>query len=454
MRGFLFRYLFLPLRDRLKREQVARDLRFLRAYETWPEERRKAFVARKLHDLLAFASQRVPFYREYFGGRVVTDLKAFPVLTKEEIRRQPEKFLAEGWQRRPHEINASSGTTGTPFRFYVDRRSISLGLAAQYRFLEKIGHRWGRPILSLWGNPSSYAKEKQPIKRLGSWLRNERVFPSFTLKDPRAFEDLVRLYLQVRPWLLYGYSKALYAFALYLRDRGLEVPPPRAVVATSETLFPSERRVVAEVFRAPVHGQYGFGEILSVAYQCARGYYHTVEPHVVVETRERPGLADPKVREFVVTDLDNRVMPFIRYAPGDLLVLGEEPEPCGWPGWTFQEVLGRTTDLIRTPEGGYVTVPSFFGVDTVKDIPDLRKYQVIQKSLTDFEVKLVVGPAFLRNREAYETRLRRLFQEIVGEVTVRFRYVDDIPPEPTGKYLLVKSELKDEGPPSPAGPRQ
>ena len=442
MRGWLFVHGFLPLRDRLKHEQVVRHWRFLRAFESWPVSRRRAFVEQKLHDLLAYASQRVPFYRDLFGGRVETRLDAFPVLTKEEIRQQPERFLAEGWQQRPHSTNVSSGTTGTPFRFYVDHQSISLALAAQYHFLEKIGHRWGRPILSLWGNPRSYAKERHWLKRVGNWLRNERVFPSFTLKNPEAFEALWRLYLRVRPALLYGYSKALYAFALYLEDRGAEVPPPRAIVATSETLFPHERERIERVFRAKVHGQYGFGEILSVAYQCPHGYYHTVEPHVVVETRERPDIADPRVREFVVTDLDNRVMPFIRYAPGDLLVLGEEPEACGWPGWTFQEVLGRTSDLIRTPAGGYVTIPSFFGVDTVKDIPDLRKYQVIQRDLTHFELKLVVGPRFLERQREYEQRLLRLFQEVVGPVHVQVRYVDDIPPEPTGKYLLVKSELR------------
>ncbi len=446
MRGALFRHVFLPLRDAWKREQVARQWRFLKVYETWPPEKRQAYVQHKLQDLLAYACQRVPFYREYFGGRVVTDLEAFPILSKQDLRNRLQDFLAEGWQHLPHERNASSGTTGTPFHFYVDRRSISLGLAAQYRFLEKIGHRWGEPILSLWGNPRSYAKERHWLKRLGNLLRNETVFPSFRLKGPEAFEDLLRLYQSLKPSLLYGYSKALYAFALFLRDQGVQVPPPRAIVATSETLLPQERQVIQKVFRAPVHGQYGFGEILSVAYQCAQGFYHVVEPHVVVEARERPELADPRVREFVVTDLDNRVMPFIRYRPGDLLVLGEEPEPCGWSGWTFREVLGRTSDLIRTPQGGYVTIPSFFGVDTVKDIPDLRKYQVIQKSLRRFEVKLVVGPEFLKERARYEERLRGLFRSIVGKVEVAFRYVDDIPPEPTGKYLLVKSELPPQEP--------
>ncbi len=445
MRGWLFTRVFLPLRDRWKHEAVVRHWQFLRAFERWSEDRRQAYVQQKLQDLLAYASQRVPFYRELFGGQVETRLEAFPILTKEDLRRQPERFLAEGWSSLPYEVNVSSGTTGTPFRFYVDRRSLSLALAAQYHFLERIGHRWGRPILTLWGNPRSFAKERHWMKRLGNLLRNETVFPAFTLKSREAYEHLVDLYQRLRPELLYGYSKALYAFALSVEEQGLALPPPRVIVATSETLLPEERHRIERVFRARVHGQYGFGEILSVAYQCPKGYYHTVEPHVVVETRRRPGLQDPETQEIVVTDLDNRVMPFIRYTPGDLVVLGAEPKPCGWSGWTFREVIGRTTDLIQTPEGGYVTVPSFFGVDTVRNIPDLLKYQVVQKGKTQFELKLVVGPRFRERQKEYEQQLLQLFREIVGPVGVQIRYVEDIPPEPTGKYLLVKREWSEEG---------
>src|SRR5690606_37868644 len=61
--------------------------------------------------------------------------------------------------------------------------------------------------------------------------------------------------------------------------------------------------------------------------------------------------APGEVGRVVLTDLHNRVMPFLRYDTGDLAALG----PADWPGGRGFPIVtrldGRTEEVLRTPSG-------------------------------------------------------------------------------------------------------
>jgi phenylacetate-coenzyme A ligase PaaK-like adenylate-forming protein len=57
----------------------------------------------------------------------------------------------------------------------------------------------------------------------------------------------------------------------------------------------------------------------SVGYSCPEGgSYHTSDEHVVMEVEDETGhAAFEREGAFLITDLDNHAMPFIRYRNGD-----------------------------------------------------------------------------------------------------------------------------------------
>jgi hypothetical protein len=83
------------------------------------------------------------------------------------------------------------------------------------------------------------------------------------------------------------------------------------------------------------------------------------------------------------------------------------------------------------------TVEAFIRVEW--DVRTVREYQVIQTALDRVQLKLVTTPEFThRDGE----RLRRRFEAFLGPgVTVEVAEVDDIPLEPSGKRLAVKTEV-------------
>ncbi|MBM4117958.1 hypothetical protein FJ251_09525 [bacterium] len=84
-----------------------------------------------LRALIAHAARQVPYYRRLFRDRGLepedfrepADLALLPRLTKEIIRREGAAMLADDWRRFQPRTKATSGSTGVPLRFWIDRRS-------------------------------------------------------------------------------------------------------------------------------------------------------------------------------------------------------------------------------------------------------------------------------------------------------------------------------------------
>jgi phenylacetate-CoA ligase len=115
---------------RLLGEHFIRDLREMEMAQWLEPEQLKARTEQKLAPLLAHAAQHVPFYRDYYRKhgieperlQTVEDLRGLPVLTKSEYREQGiDQFLADNIPEHRRLERATSGSSGEPFRFLIDR---------------------------------------------------------------------------------------------------------------------------------------------------------------------------------------------------------------------------------------------------------------------------------------------------------------------------------------------
>jgi phenylacetate-CoA ligase len=70
-----------------------------------------------LKELLEHATANVSFYRH-----LNADISCFPVINKNIIRSSPKLFLADGYTINKLYSVTTSGSTGTPFTIYQDKR--------------------------------------------------------------------------------------------------------------------------------------------------------------------------------------------------------------------------------------------------------------------------------------------------------------------------------------------
>ena len=142
----------------------------------------------------------------------------------------------------------------------------------------------------------------------------------------------------------------------------------------------------------------------------------------------------------VVTDLHNFATPLIRYEIDDYAEVGE-PCSCGRGLPVIKSVLGRVRNMLTLPSGEKLWPSYHFIFDEAlgKSIPSLREAQLVQRTLRDIEVKLVVTRPVTAEEEAEAKRA--LGEALSDAFDFRFVYVDEMPRPRSGKFQAVLSEL-------------
>ncbi len=384
---------------------------WLREFFSWPQSRRRAWQDRRFRQVLRHAATHVPFYRGLLGNDVDdVGLADLPIVDKTTMRADMDTFRSEGWQEMPHLPKRTSGTTGDPWSYPLDKAAWEHQYGAAIFFWERTGYRYGERMVML-GSPPSLVPDGTSWKaRLRSRLERRLVSLAGVDVGPAASARRAELAGEAGAALWYGYPGIVAAMADAVAERSLPVKAPHAIVTTSEMLLPTWRRRIEEVFRVPVFDEYGCndGGILSLS--CAAGRYHLAENVSVVEVVDGGAPCPPGAEgDVVVTNLHARVMPFLRYRVGDRAVLGEGPCPCGGGGATLKRVVGREADQLRLPDGRALSPQALWSI--FKTTPHVRGWQVVQPKPDRVTVRLDVELGF---DAAEEQRIKRSFQEHCG----------------------------------------
>jgi phenylacetate-CoA ligase len=146
----------------------------------------------------------------------------------------------------------------------------------------------------------------------------------------------------------------------------------------------------------------------------------------------------------VVTSLLNYATPLIRYELEDIVEVGESCA-CGRGLPVLRRIQGRIKDLVHLPNGD-TCFPNVWS--DLMAVAKIRQFQMIQTSLQDIVLKLVVrSPLDEAERQSVTLAIhKKMFHDFDVEIV----YTDDIPREPSGKYREFKFELA--SPPTTAQP--
>jgi len=146
---------------------------------------------------------------------------------------------------------------------------------------------------------------------------------------------------------------------------------------------------------------------------------------------------DGETGRMVVTDLHNYGMPFIRYEIGDLGVATTKMCSCGRGLPLIADVVGRSLDVIRTPEGKIV--PGEFFPHLFKDYSGIARFQVVQDKINHLVIKLVPTDKF---EDAARSKIDQEIRKAVGSTMVLdYQVVSEIPLTATGKYRVTVSSI-------------
>jgi phenylacetate-CoA ligase len=431
-----FAQVVLPLRDSVRGRSYARNRSLLWKSQWWSYQELRAFQWRELRKLLECAFNFVPYYQRKYAEagarlgdiRTWDDFAKLPTLTRQEVNANRSELCSTSFRGKllPY---ATGGSSGVPTRFYRTYESYDWRTAARDRVYSWAGLMQGERAAYLWGAPvGKVSRKARWTEAVSNLLQRRLVLNTFTQNEKLWTEVYHRIW-SFRPGTVVGYVSSLSAFSEFLRERKWKLPELRGVIAAAEPLFSDTRAAITAAFRAPVFNTYGSREFMSMAGECEQqDGLHINAENLLVETAEA-GLPS----SIYVTDLHNYGMPFIRYEIGDLGMLVTETCTCGRGLPRLTTIEGRVLDALRTADGR--VVPGEFFPHLLKDIPEIREYQVVQKTLGQIEIAAVISE---RVSEGSLALLRsEIGKAFGGQIDWQIKPVDQIPRRQSGKQRIT-----------------
>jgi phenylacetate-CoA ligase len=406
--------------------------REIHAMERWPRPELEAWQRRKLAALLDHARARVPYWRKTLraSGEELAHPERFceiPFLTKELIQQEGDALVDTGPSRGRVTRSSTGGSTGRNIWFLLDMETNDRRRAAALLTDTWEDVRPGTRTVTLWGSPLDAHPSR--LSRTYDALANRLLLSAYRL-DEAAVESHCQRLRAFRPEIVISYPSILAHFARRMGKDRCRALALRRIFTSAEALFPSIRLELEDLFGCPVRNRYASREFGMIAAQCPVGErLHVMDPRFLIESVSQDG-APP---ELVVTDLDNRLQPFIRYRIQDAARVVPDPCPCGRPFTLLESVEGRSLDVIATPSGRAFG-GTFFTLVLRPSDRAVEQFQVVQEAADRVRVLVVKGPGWTDARGA---EIQATLERELQGMTCRIESVQQIPELSSGKRRFV-----------------
>ena len=449
MRRFWVWHVIYPLYESVSGRRIRAALKELELSQWARPEALLQLQRKRLRDIVTQAHGHTAWYRRIFDQLGLTpadirdfpDLERLPVLHKQHIADAPGEFWADNIPLKRRLKTVSGGTTGPALTTWWDAQGRDIAVAALIRGARWAGLRPGEPYAIPYGVPRLPETRRAAWRRrLGCWARNSM----YTQSLPASREGLRLSVAEIRS---FG-AKQIYSCPSYLVEMARTAPSEchalglGGIITSGETLFPVHRQILEAVFGCRVYDRYGSAELDTVSQECGArpGMLHITAETCWVEIVGTDGRRLPvgETGEIVVTGLVNRAMPLLRYAPGDLGRLVEEPCPCGRILPVMQVVEARMCDMILDVHGQ--RIPGGFFLYLFRGKPGIREFQLVQREPQSLLVRAVRTPELT---EKVLDHCHRIITQVLGAGSrVQFEFVPAIERTGAGKFRYSISTLK------------
>jgi phenylacetate-CoA ligase len=426
---------------------------FLTESQFWSLRQLHDYQRSQLSQLVSFAYEKVPFYRDRLSPVMKDDgtinwtkWHEVPILKRQDLIDHREAMLAPDLpaghgQYADHE---GSGTTGKPVTTRHNKLTETASMAAMYRAFDWHAVDYGKTVVEWMGNDEKIGAWPEGFLR-GTWgpaWEEASAAGQFRqINRATSEENVAEFLLRKEARYLTGRPRSAQAVALAAERLGFSLKLEN-IFTFSTGPTQEERDDCLRVFGAPMMSLYASKEVYNIAHQCSSSLNHHINSEIVlVEVIDDAGNpCPPGVRgHCIVTPFFNTAQPLIRYELGDQVTLGP-PCSCGRGLPVIQSIDGRTTHLFRLPGGRKIapSIPPHF-----RSLISAISWQMAQVGPLRFELRyLSDGRGGVQDFEAFTTEVRKRTDP---KAEVIYKCVEVLPLTPSGKFIEYVCEL----PPDP-----
>ncbi len=402
---------------------------------------------KRLKSIIHFAINNVQYYDNLFKRlnirpskiKTIEDLETLPILTKEEINANRHAFEPRHLPSTKYYERATGGTTGTPMQYRISKEDRSLSGALLYRGWGYAGYALGDKMVFFGGGSINVGNQPALTAFFHERTRNIRKLSSFDMEE-KVLHSYVATINSFRPKYVRGYATSIFFLANWIGQNDITVNSPDAIFTTAEKLYPHMRKTIENVFSTEVFDGYGLNDGGVSAYECPEhtGLHIDTERSILEVVDKEGHQIERGEGRVIATSLNNYAMPFLRYETGDEAYIIDDACQCGRETRLLKEIVGRSVDILITPEGKSIH-GWFFLYIFWKHGYGIKEYQVIQESVDRIVINCVVQEYF--NCENVEI-IKDIVHEKSPKWNVEFKYVDAIDRTSAGKYKFIINNIR------------
>jgi phenylacetate-CoA ligase len=404
----------------------------------------KQYQENKLKAILEYAAKYILFYRNILKKYNVNSkefspfsiLNELPILTKDDIRNNFDNLISDQYRNTKNIcFDFTGGSTGQPLKFAYDRNYKDIRWAMIYNNLIWAGYNLGDSHGFIYGSNYDAKKQYSLRQKIQSWCMNSFQVNAFFLND-HELEKFSLKCLGKKPKFIIGYATALIAFARFVKSKNLPIEFS-FIESTSEYLSSEMKEEVEDIFKCKVYDRYGCREVGNIAHECEYcDGLHINWQIIYVEIINKgayPWLGQ-EFGDIVITSLENKGMPLIRYIVGDIGKIENDLCKCKMQSARLYLAGTRSGDLLYSIDGGQVSPPAL--TLAYKDLSGIKNIQFVQSNKNSLDVNIVKTGEYYGS---VQVELFKRLQKIFGyEMRIKINFVDKIEKELSGKYRLTK----------------
>ena len=398
----------------------------------------------KLKQFITYVRENSKYYNQLFQVLDLDeieskkDIQKLPILDKETLRSNINDFYTI-----PKEngiISKTGGTTGKSLEVIFTRDNMQERFAMldnfRSRYVYKLGKRtaWfsGKSILT----PRDIRKNR--FWKTDYWYM-VRYYSTFHIKEDYLnyyIEDLLRF----KPEYIVGFPSNMLEIAKYGLKNNIQFSKGivKAIFPTAETVTEDSRKTIEMFFNTGMYDQYASSEGAPFIFECSNNNLHLELQSGIFEVLDANNEPTSKGR-LVTTSFTTYGTPLIRYDIGDTLELSDQVCTCGNNNPMVRQILGRIDDFVYSPENGRINLGNIS--NALKGTKGIVKFQVIQDELNELIIKVVVDKTYY-NQHIEKIFIKNWRDRIGNSMKLELVIVDDIPVESSGKYRIVKNNIK------------
>jgi len=416
----------------------------LKQINSLSEEKFWELQLRKRDSILMHHLENSPWYKNYTKDINHSNWSEIPVIKKTDLQNYSSKEKPNKLFNNIYFAN-TSGSSGHPLLFWKNRECHSFAWAKIQISYEILGITQLDKEARFLGHIKDSYKTKY-LELLKDKFLNRFRFDVFNISEDRLM-DYYNTFKKESFNYIYGYTNVIINFSKFIIKNKLPslkeiCPSIKVCIVTAEMCTEEDRNLIEKAFGISIYREYGSSETSIIAIENKKLKWEISTDRLWVEVVDENNniLPNGELGRIILTDLNNKVFPFVRYDIGDF---GRINKINKHPYLLLNELSGRISDLIYLPSGKKAPGLTFYYISRtiLEKTNNIKEFKIVQTAINKFKF-LIISEKELRRKEKNEL-LKATYNYLEPGLKIEFEKIKEFEKCYSGKVQHFFSEIRE-----------